>query len=158
MSVFGSVRRWPGDGESWIDRAGRGRGGVVELISQAAHLSIGCGPVSRDVEHSRDPPERGISANSGKIPDANARPCSPRRRAEYQQTGTSSPQSPSPSKGDRTGRPGTTDVQRAKDPKSTRAAPQHLREEEIDIYETDLAESMAICGFGEDDEDHMSLQ
>ena len=31
-------------------------------------------------------------------------------------------------------------------------------EDEIDIYETDLAESMAIWCFGEDDEDHMSFQ
>ena len=31
-------------------------------------------------------------------------------------------------------------------------------ENEIDIYETDLAESLAIWGFGEDDEEHMSFQ
>ena len=31
-------------------------------------------------------------------------------------------------------------------------------EDEIDIYETDLAESMAIWGLGEDDEEHMSFQ
>ena len=159
-----SVRQWPGDGESWIDRAGRGRGGVAERISQAAHLSIGCGPGSGDVEHSRDPAEMGTSANSGKIPDANARPCSFGGCAEHQQAGTHPPQSPPPSKGDRTGRPGTTDEQRAKDTESTRASTQedggqvHLMENEIDIHETDLAESMAIWGFGEDDEDHMSLQ
>ena len=149
-----SVRQCPGDGESWSDRAGRDRGGVAAPISQAAHLGFGCGPVSRDVEHLRDPSERGTSANSGKVPDANARPCPPRGHAEYQQAGTHSPQSPSPSKGDRTGRPGTTDEQRAKNTESTRAAPQ----DEIDIYETDLAESMAIWGFGEDDEEHTSLQ
>ena len=69
-----------------------------------------------------------------------------------------------PSEGDRTGRPGTTDEQRVKNTESTRAAPQesggqtHLMEDEIDIYETDLAESMAIWDFGEDDEDHTSLQ
>ena len=68
------------------------------------------------------------------------------------------------SNGDRTGRPRTTDKQRAKDTESTRASPQesrgqvHLMEDEIDIYETDLAESMAIWGFGEDDEEHTSLQ
>ena len=67
-----SVRQWPGDGESWGDRAGRDRGGVVEPRSQAAHLGIGCGQVSRDVEHSRDPPERLTSANSGETPNANA--------------------------------------------------------------------------------------
>ena len=31
-------------------------------------------------------------------------------------------------------------------------------EDEIDIYETDLAESMALWDFGEDDEDRVSLQ
>ena len=153
-----SVRQWPSDGESWSDRAGRDRGGVAEPISQVAHLGIGCGPVSRDVEHSRDTSERGTSANSSKIP------CSPGGCAENQQAGTHSLQSLSPSKGDRTGRPGTTDEQRAKDTESTRASPQesrgqiHLMEDEIDIHEPDLAESMAIWSFGEDDEEHMSLQ
>ena len=109
-------------------------------------------------------PKGGTSANSGEIPDANARPCSPGGCAEYQQAGTHSPQSPPPSKGGRTGRPGTTDEQRAKDTESARASLQesrgqvHLREDEIDINETDLAESMAIWGFGEDDEEHTSLQ
>ena len=37
----------------------RDRGGVAEPISQAAHLGIGCGPVSGDVEHSRDHPKVG---------------------------------------------------------------------------------------------------
>ena len=60
--------------------------------------------------------------------------------------------------------PARTDEQRAKDTESTRTAPQesrrqiHLMEDEIDIHETDLVESMAIWGFGEDDEDHISLQ
>ena len=31
-------------------------------------------------------------------------------------------------------------------------------EYEIDIYETDLAESMAMWGLGEHDEEHMSFQ
>ena len=31
-------------------------------------------------------------------------------------------------------------------------------EDEIDSYEIELAESMAIWGFGEDDEEHTSLQ
>ena len=31
-------------------------------------------------------------------------------------------------------------------------------EDEIGIYETDLAESMAIWGFGENDEEHTSFQ
>ena len=31
-------------------------------------------------------------------------------------------------------------------------------EDEIDIYETDLAESMAIWGFGEDDEERASFR
>ena len=159
-----SVRQWPSDGESRRDRAGRGRGGMAEPISQTAHLGIRCGPVSGDVEHSRDPPETETSANSGEIPDANARPCSSGGCAEHQQAGTHSPQSPPPSKGDRTGRPGTTDEQRAKYTESTRASPQesggqvHLVEDEIDIYETDLAESMAIWGFGENDEEHTSFQ
>ena len=150
-----SVRQWPGDGESWRDRAGGSRGGMAEPISQTAHLGIGCGPVSGNVEHPRDPPERETSANSGEIPHANARPCCSGGCAEHQQAGTHPPESPPPSKGDRTGRPGTTDEQRAKDTESTRASTQedegqvHLMENEIDFYETDLAESMAIWGFGE---------
>ena len=156
-----SVRQWPGDGESWSGRTGRDQGGVAEPISQAAHLSTGCGPVSGDVEHSQDPPERETSANSGEIPDANARPALPEDAQNINKL-THSPQSSPPSKGDRTGRPGTTDEERAKDTESTRASPQesggqvHLMEDEIDINETDLAESMAIWGFGKDE--HMSLQ
>ena len=123
----------------------------LKPIPQTAHLGIGCGPVSGEVERSRDPPERGTCANSGEIPDANARPCSSGGCAEHQQAGTHPPQSPPPSKGDR-----------AKDTESTRASTQedggqvHLMENEIDIYETDLAESMAIWGFGEDE--HMFFQ
>ena len=101
-----SVRQWPGDGESWRDRAGGSRGGMAEPIPQTAHLGIGYGPVSGDVEHSRDPPETGTSADTVEIPDAPARPCSSGGCAEQQQAGTHSPQSPPPSKGDRTGRPG----------------------------------------------------
>ena len=47
---------------------------------------------------------------------------------------------------------------------STRASPQesggqvHLMEDEIHIYETDLAESMGIWGVREDDEEHTSFQ
>ena len=157
-----SVRQWPSDGESWRDRAGGSRGGMAEPIPQTAHLGTGCRPVSGDVEHSRDAPERESSANSGEILDANARPCSSGGCAEHQQAGTHPPQSPPPSKGNRTGRPGTTDEQRAKDTESTRASTQqnggqvHPMENEIDIYETDLAESMAIWGFGEDE--HMFFQ
>ena len=51
------------------------------------------------VEHSRDPPERGTSANSDEIADPNARPCSSRGCTEHQQAGIHSPQSPPPSKG-----------------------------------------------------------
>ena len=59
MSVFaafvnGLVTENPG-----VTGAGRDRGGVAEPISQAAHLGIGCGPVSRDVEHPRDSSDRG---------------------------------------------------------------------------------------------------
>ena len=157
-----SVRQWPRDGESSRDRAGGSRGGMAEPIPQTAHLGIGCGSVSGDVEHSRDPPERGTSTNSGEILDANDRPCSSGGCAEHQQAGTHPLQSPPPSKGDRTGRPGTTDEQRAKGTESTRASTQedggqvHLKENEIDIYETDLAESMAIWGFAEDE--HMFFQ
>ena len=81
-----------------------------------------------------------------------------------EEAGTHSPQSFPPSKGDRTGRPGTTNEQRAKDTESIRASLQesggqvHQLEDEIDIYETDLAESMAILGFGEDHEEHTSFQ
>ena len=139
----------------------------VEWLNQFRKQLISAsdvGPVSGDVEHSRDTSERRTSANSGKVPDANERPCSPGGCAEYQQASTHSPQGPSPSKGDRTGRPGTTDEQRAKDTESTRASTQedggqvHPMENEIDICETDLAESMAIWGFGEDDEEHTSVQ
>ena len=86
-------------------------------------------------------PKRGARANSGEIRDANARPCSSGGSAEHQQAGTHPPQSPPPSKGYRTGRPGTTDEQRAKDTESTRASTQedggqvHLMENDIDIYE-----------------------
>ena len=52
---------------------------VFELIS-----------VFSDVEHPQDPSEMETSANSGKIPDANARSCSPGGCAEYQQAGTHS--------------------------------------------------------------------
>ena len=45
--------------QSSLAAAGGSRGGVAEPISQSAHLGIGCGPVSVDVEHSRDPPESG---------------------------------------------------------------------------------------------------
>ena len=85
-------------------------------------------------------------------------------RAEHQQACTHSPQSPPQSKGERTGRLGTTDEQRAKDTESSKASPQesggqvHQMEDEIDICETDFAESMAILGFGEDDEEHTSFQ
>ena len=64
----------------------------------------------------------------------------------------------------RKGRPSTTDEQRVKDTESTRASPQEsggqvqLMEDEIDIYETDLEESMATWGVGEDDEEHTSLK
>ena len=107
-------------------------------------------------------PKGGTRTNSGEIPDANARPCSSGGCAEHQQAGTHPPQSHPPSTGDRTGGPGTTDEQRAKYTESTRASTQqdggqvHLIENEMDIYETDLAESVAIWGFGEDE--HMFFQ
>ena len=107
-----------------MDRAVVSRGGMAEPIPQTAHLDIGCGSVSGDVEHSRDPPERGTSTDSGEIPDANARPCSSGGCTEHLQAGAHPPQSPPPSKGDRTRRPGTTDEQRAKDTESTRASSQ----------------------------------
>ena len=44
-----SVHQWPSDGESWRDRAGRGRGGMAEPISHTARLGIGCELVSGDV-------------------------------------------------------------------------------------------------------------
>ena len=144
------------------NRGGTGLAEVeVEWLNQFRKQLISAS-VSGDVEHSRDPPERGTSTNSGEIPDANARPCSSGGCTEHQQASTHPPQSPPPSKGDRTGRPGTTDEQRAKDTESTRASTQedggqvHLMENEIDIYENDLAESMAIWGFGEDE--HMFFQ
>ena len=77
---------------------------------------------------------------------------SPRGCTEHHQTGTHSTQSSSAPQGHRAGRPSTADEQRAKNSESTRAAPQEsggqIRlEDEIDIYETDLAESLAMWGF-----------
>ena len=57
------------------------------------HLSTGRGSISRDVEHSRDPPERGTSALSCTIQNVHTRPCSPRRCTEHHQTGTHPTQS-----------------------------------------------------------------
>ena len=154
MKLWPKNPAWPGDGESWIDRAGR-----KQLISAS--------DVDRFLEmwniretHPKGEPVRTLVRYRIRTPD----PALPEGRAKYQQAGTYSPQSPSPSEGDRTGRPSTADEQRAKDTESTRASPQesggqiHQMEDEIDIYETDLAESMTISGCGEDDEDHMSLQ
>ena len=105
--VVCSVRQWLSDGESWRDKAGGSRGGTAEPISQAAHLGIGCGPVSGDVEYPQDSSERRTSANSGKIPDANARPTKPLSIER------------GPNKW-----AGATDEQRAKNTESTGASPQ----------------------------------
>ena len=115
------------------------------------------GSFPRDVEHSRDPPERGTSTHSGTIQDVRTRSCAPRGCTEHHQTGTHSTQSSSTPQGHRAGRPSTADEQRAKKSESTRAAPQESGGQirlgdEIDIYETDLAESFAMWGFGEEDE------
>ena len=152
-----SVRQWPGGG---------GLAGVeVEWLNQFRKQLISATDVGRFLEMwniRETSPKGGTSANSGEIPDANARPCSSGGCAEHQQAGTHPPQSPPPSKGDRTVRPGTTDEQRAKDTESTRAStPEdggqvYLMDNEIGIYETDLAESMAIWGSGEDE--HMFFQ
>ena len=74
--------------------------------------------------------------------------------SKHHQTGTHSTQS---SSAPQAGRPSTADEQRAKNSESTRAAPQEsggqIRSgDEIDIYETDLAESLAMWGLGEEDE------
>ena len=156
VSVRG-VRQWPDDGSSWINRTGRGRDGVAARVSQEAHLGTGRGSFPRDVEHSRDPPERVTSTHSGTIQDVRTRSCSPRGCAEHHQTGTHSTQSSSAPQGHRAGRPSTADEQREKNSESTRAAPQESGGQirlgdEIDIYETDLAESLAMWGFGEEDE------
>ena len=97
MSVFAAVVNGPVTENPGVTGLAEIEVEWLNHFSQAAHLSIGCGPVFRDVECPRDSSERETSANSGKIPDANARPCSPGGRAEYQQAGTYSPQSPSPS-------------------------------------------------------------
>ena len=136
--VVCSVRQWLSDGESWRDKAGGSRGGTAEPISQAAHLGIGCGPVSGDVEYPRDSSERGTSANSGEIPDANARPTKPLSIERGPNRWA-----------------GATDEQRAKNTESTGASPQ---ESGGQVFSSNLAESLAIWGSGEDDEDHMSLQ
>ena len=152
VSVRG-VRQWLDDGSnSWINRTGRGRDDVVARVSQEARFGIGRGSFPRDVEHSRDPPERETSTHSGTIQDVRTRSCSPRGCREHHQTGTHSTQSSSTPQGHRAGR-----EQRAENSESTRAAPQEsggqIRQgDEIDIYETDLAESLAIWGFGEEDE------
>ena len=155
-----SVRQWPGDGESWSDRAGRGRGGVAERISQAAHLSTGRGRFLETWNiretHPKGAPVRTLVRYRMRTPD----PALPEDAQNINKLAHILRKDPL----HRTGRPGTTDEQRAKDTESTRAAPQEsggqiqLIEDEIGIYETDLAESMAIWGFGEDDENHMSFQ
>ena len=156
VSVRG-VRQWPDDGNSWINRTGRGRDGVAARVTQEAHLGTGRGSFPRDVEHSRDPPERGASTHSDTIQDVRTRSCSPRGCTEHHQTGTHSTQSSSTPQGHRAGRSSTADEHRAKNSESTRAAPQENGRQirlgdEIDIYETDLAESLAMWGFGEEDE------
>ena len=98
--------------------------GVAARVSQEAHLGTGRGPFPRDVEHSRDPPERETSTHSGTIQDVRTRSCSPRGCTERHQTGTHSTQSSSAPQGHRAGRPSTADEQRAKNSESTRAAPQ----------------------------------
>ena len=92
VSVRG-VRQWPDDGNSRIDRAGRGRDGVAARVSQEAHLSTGRGSFSRDVEHSRDPPERETSTHSCTVQDVRTRSCSPRGCTQHHQTGTHPAQS-----------------------------------------------------------------
>ena len=149
VSVRG-VRQWPDDGNSWINRTGRGRDGVAARVSQEAHLGTGRGSFPRDVEHSRDPPEREAGTHSDTIQDVRTRSCSPRGCTEHHQTGTHSTQSSSTPQGHRAGRPSTADEQRAKNSESTRAVPQEnggqIRlGDEIDIYE---AESLAMWGFG----------
>ena len=126
---------------------------VAARVSQEAHLGTGHGSFPR-VEHSRDPPERGTSTHSGTIQDVRNRSCSPRGCTEHHQTGTHSTQSSFAPQGHRAGRPSTADEQRAKNSESTQAARQESGGQirlgdEIDIYETDLAESLAMWGFGE---------
>ena len=113
----------------------------VEWLNQFRKQPISASDVGRFLEmwnHSRDPSERGGPVRTPVRSDANARPCSLGGCAEHQQAGTHSPQGPSPSEVDLTGRPGTTDEQRAKDTESTRAWPQesggqiHLMEDEIE--------------------------
>ena len=111
---------------------------------------------SRCGTFARHTPE-GTSAHSCTIQDVHTRSCSPRRCTDHHQAGTHPTQSSSTPQGHRAGRPSTADEQREKNPEPTRAAPQESRGQiclgdEIDIYETDLAESMAIWGFGEEDE------
>ena len=110
VSVRG-VRQWPDDGNSWINRTGRGRDGVAARVSQKARLGTGRGSFPRDVEHSRDPPERETSTHSGTIQDVRTRSCSARGCTEHHQTGTHSTQSSSTPQGHRAGRPSTADEQ-----------------------------------------------
>ena len=87
-----SVRQLLGDGESWSDRAGRDRGGVAAPVSRAAHLGIGRGSVSRDVEHSRDPSEGGPVRTLVRYRMRTPDPALPGDAQNYQQAGTHSPQ------------------------------------------------------------------
>ena len=75
---------------------------------QEAHLGTGRGSFPRDVEHSRDPPERGTYRM--RAPD----PALQEDATEHHQTGTNSTQSSSAPQGHRAGRPSTADEQRAK--------------------------------------------
>ena len=74
------VRQWPDDGNSWINRTGRGRDGVAARVSQEARLGTGRGSFPRDVERSRDPPERETSTHSGTIQDVRTRSFLPSKR------------------------------------------------------------------------------
>ena len=125
---------------------------MAARVSQEARLGTGRGSFPRDVEHSREPPERGTSTHSGTIQDVRTRSCPPRGCTEHHQTGTHSTQSSETPQRHRAGRPSTADEQRAENSESTRAAPQESGGQirlgdEIDICETDLAESLAIWGF-----------
>ena len=150
-----SVFQWPGDGESW--RGGGSRGGMAEPIPLISASDVG--RFLGMWERSRDPPERGrvrtLVRHRMRTPD-------PALPEDAQNVNKLAHVLREVHSSIERGSNSTTDEQRAKETESTRASTQedggqvHLMENEIDIYETDLAESMAIWGFGEDE--HMFFQ
>ena len=121
---------------------------MAERVSQTAHLSNSGGSVPRDVEHPRDPPERRINAHSRYDTG-----CARQMLLSQMTHRVSISWHTSSAKPFCIARGSNRKVPQRR---RTGAAPQECRgqihqEEEdwIDIYEIDLAESMAMWGCGD---------